>query len=55
MTTLIIVESPAKAVKIQKMLNNKYIVKSSFGHLRNLKGKNKGVNVRSIISVLTMK
>ena len=43
--TLIIVESPAKAIKIQKMLNNKYIVKSSFGHLRNLKGKNKGVNV----------
>ena len=47
MTTLIIVESPAKAVKIQKMLNNKYIVKSSFGHLRNLKGKNKGVDVQN--------
>ena len=40
---LIIVESPAKAIKIQKMLGNKYLVKSSFGHLRNLKGKNKGV------------
>ena len=45
MTTLIIVESPAKATKIQKMFNNKYVVKSSFGHLRNLRGKNKGVDV----------
>jgi DNA topoisomerase-1 len=47
MTSLIIVESPAKAVKIQKMLNGKYVVKSSFGHLRNLKGKNKGVDVKN--------
>ena len=27
------------------MLGKNYIVKSSFGHLRNLKGKNKGVDV----------
>ena len=45
MSTLIIVESPAKAKKIQKMLGSKYLVKSSFGHLRNLKGKNEGVIV----------
>tara|TARA_B110000037_G_scaffold119830_1_gene136960 strand:+ start:404 stop:2749 length:2346 start_codon:yes stop_codon:yes gene_type:complete len=47
MSILIIVESPAKAVKIQKMLGKNYIVKSSFGHLRNLKGKNKGVDVKN--------
>jgi len=45
--TLLIVESPAKAKKIQKMLSSKYIVSSSFGHLRNLKGKNKGVDVNN--------
>ena len=45
MSILLIVESPAKAKKIQKMLSKEYIVKSSFGHLRNLKGKNKGVNI----------
>ena len=45
MSTIVVVESPAKAVKIQKMLGKNYIVKSSFGHLRNLKGKNKGVDV----------
>ena len=37
MKILIIVESPAKAQTIQKILgNDEYIVKSSFGHIRNL-------------------
>ena len=41
MKILIIVESPAKAKTIQKILSNistdkEYIVKSSFGHIRNL-------------------
>lgn len=37
MKTLIIVESPTKAKKIQAFLGNNYIVKSSFGHIRDLK------------------
>lgn len=43
MKTLVIVESPAKAKKIQNYLGDEYIVKSSFGHLTNLKSKNQGV------------
>ena len=42
---LVIVESPAKAKKIQKILGSNYIVMSSIGHIRNLKGKNEGVEV----------
>ena len=44
---LIIVESPAKAVKINKLLDYKYDVVASFGHIRNLKGKNKGIKYES--------
>ena len=40
---LVIVESPAKAKKIQKILGSNYYVMSSIGHIRNLKGKNEGV------------
>lgn len=43
MKTLVIVESPAKCKKIQNYLGNDYIVKSSFGHLCNLRGKNEGI------------
>ena len=39
MKTLIIVESPAKAKKIQSFLDSTYIVKSSFGHICNLNTK----------------
>jgi len=42
---LVIVESPAKAKKIQKILGSNYVVLSSIGHIRNLKGKNQGVEV----------
>jgi len=40
---LIIVESPAKAKTIQNFLGDNYIVKSSFGHIRDLPSK--GLNV----------
>ena len=41
-TSLVIVESPAKAKTISKYLGNEYIVKSSVGHIRDLpKGKSK--------------
>ncbi len=42
---LVIVESPAKAKTIEKYLGKDYVVKSSFGHIRDLAKKNLGVNV----------
>ena len=46
-TSLVIVESPAKAKTISKYLGNEYIVKSSVGHIRDLpKGKSKNVAKR---------
>ncbi len=36
MKTLLIVESPAKSKTIEKLLGSDYIVKSSFGHIREL-------------------
>ncbi len=42
---LLIVESPAKAKTINNYLGKEYIVKSSFGHIRDLSKKNLGVNV----------
>lgn len=41
MTKLLIVESPAKAKTIEKYLDNKYIVKASVGHIRDLPKSNK--------------
>ena len=43
--SLIIVESPAKAKTIGKFLNNKYVIKASMGHIRNLPRNNFGVDV----------
>lgn len=42
---LVIVESPAKAKTIQKYLGDGFIVKSSFGHIRDLQGNKLSVDV----------
>lgn len=42
---LVIVESPAKAQTIQKFLGKDFIVKSSFGHIRDLQDKKLSVEV----------
>ncbi len=44
---LVIVESPAKAKTIEKFLGDKYLVKSSYGHIRDLKKNDFGVNVEN--------
>ena len=40
---LVIVESPAKAKTIEKFLGKDYVVKSSFGHIRDLSKKGLGL------------
>jgi DNA topoisomerase I len=42
---LVIVESPAKASTIEKFLGKDYLVKSSFGHIRDLEKKDLGIDV----------
>lgn len=44
---LVIVESPAKAKTIEKFLGKDYIVKSSFGHIRDLKKKDFGIDLKN--------
>ena len=42
---LVIVESPAKAKTIEKFLGKDYMVKSSFGHIRDLAKRGLGINL----------
>ena len=44
---LVIVESPAKAKTIERFLGKDYIVKSSFGHIRDLSKKGLGIDIES--------
>ena len=44
---LVIVESPAKAGTIQKFLGNDFIVKSSFGHIRDLQDSELSIDVNN--------
>ena len=44
---LVIVESPAKAGTIQKYLGSDYIVKSSFGHIRDLQDNELSIDVEN--------
>lgn len=43
---LVIVESPAKAKTIEKFLGKDYIVKSSYGHIRDLSKKDLGIDIK---------
>ncbi len=47
MENLVIVESPAKAKTIEKFLGKDFIVKSSFGHIRDLSKKKLGVDIEN--------
>jgi DNA topoisomerase-1 len=47
---LVIVESPAKAKTIEKYLGKDFRVISSFGHIRDLKKKNLGINIENNFS-----
>ena len=44
---LVICESPAKIKKIQSFLGDSYIVKASFGHIRDLEKKNISVDLEN--------
>lgn len=43
---LVIVESPAKAKTIERFLGKEFVVKSSFGHIRDLSKKDMGIDIK---------
>ncbi len=45
---LVIVESPAKAKKIEEFLGKDYKVMSSYGHIRDLKKKELSINEKTM-------
>jgi len=47
MKNLLIVESPAKAKTIEKILGKEYIVMASFGHIRDLEKKSLGIDIEN--------
>lgn len=44
---LVIVESPAKAKTIERFLGKNFVVRSSFGHIRDLAKKNLGIDLKN--------
>jgi DNA topoisomerase-1 len=44
---LVIVESPAKAKTIQKFLGDGFVVRSSFGHIRDLQDKSLSIDIKN--------
>lgn len=47
---LVILESPSKRGKFQKILGNKYIITASFGHIRDLEKKDLGIDIKNNFS-----
>jgi DNA topoisomerase-1 len=47
MKTLLLVESPAKCGKIEKLLGTGYIALASFGHIRDLEKDNLGIDIEN--------
>ena len=45
MTNLVIVESPAKAKTIEKYLGKNFVVRSSYGHIRDIQKKGMGIDL----------
>ncbi len=47
MSNLVIVESPAKAKTIEKYLGKGFVVKSSYGHIRDIQKKGMGIDIEN--------
>lgn len=47
MTNLVIVESPAKAQTIEKYLGKDFVVRSSYGHIRDIQKKGMGIDLEN--------